>query len=299
MADTVTDPTPQRVRRMSLVRDSAGLQPGLLPGIVFRRTLIDNLMGIVAWGVGYSVLIVSVVILYPILEENNMLFSVLSGLGLLDILTANYPIDPSMLTTFPGYLAFEALGWGPVIFAAYLIPQTLGAVMAEEKRGTLDLLLSTPITRWQLITEKTLAIVVSLGLILSMMLATLLVSTRLSGEVELGAMQALAGIWHILPISLVVIAVTLLLSVTVYNPRTAGSLAALFIIVSYFVRSMSDMVQLPLLDLLRRFSVFHYYSSISTMIDGVNWRNDLGLMLLALVIFGLALFRFQRRDLGL
>ncbi|MFW5771975.1 MAG: ABC transporter permease subunit, partial [Phototrophicaceae bacterium] len=182
---------------------------------------------------------------------------------------------------------------------AYLIPQTVGAVLGEEQRGTLDLLLSTPITRWQLITEKTLAIVASLVLILSIMLATLLVSTRLSNQVELETWQALAGVWHILPISLVVIAVTLLLSVTFYNPRMVGGLAALFIIISYFVRSLSDMAQLPLLDILRRFSVFHYFSSISAMIDGVNWRADIGLMLLALVIFGLALLRFQRRDLGL
>jgi len=269
------------------------------PGVIFRRALIDNLAGIVAWGVGYSALIVSVVVLYPILEENNTLFSVLSGLGLLDIFTANYPIDPSALTTFAGYLAFEALGWGPVIFSAYLIPQTVGAVLGEEQRGTLDLLLSTPITRWQLITEKTLAIVASLVLILSIMLATLLVSTRLSNQVDLETWQALAGVWHILPISLVVIAVTLLLSVMFYNPRMVGGLAALFIIISYFVRSLSDMAQLPLLDILRRFSVFHYFSSISAMIDGVNWRADIGLMLLALVIFGLALLRFQRRDLGL
>ncbi len=291
MTDTLTQTSP---RSAALPRASF-----IQPGVIFRRALIDNLAGIVAWGVGYSALIVSVVVLYPILEENNTLFSVLSGLGLLEIFTANYPIDPSALTTFPGYLAFEALGWGPVIFSAYLIPQTLGAVLGEEQRGTLDLLLSTPITRWQLITEKTLAIVASLVLILSIMLATLLVSTGLSNQVELETWQALAGVWHILPISLVVIAVTLLLSVTFYNPRMVGGLAALFIIVSYFVRSLSDMAQLPLLDVLRRFSIFHYFSSIGAMIDGVNWRADIGLMLLALVIFGLALLRFQRRDLGL
>lgn len=291
MTDTLTESQPP-----SLTLPDVG---GIQPGVIFRRALIDNLAGIVAWGVGYSLLIVSVVVLYPILQEGNTLLSVLSGLGLLDILAQNYPIDPSALTTFPGYLAFEALGWAPMIFSAYLIPQTLGAVLAEEKRGTLDLLLSTPITRWQFVTEKTLAIVASLALILSIMLATLLISTRLSSAAELTTWQALAGIWHIVPISLVIIAVTLLLSVTFYNPRTVGSLAALFVIVGYFLRSLSDMAQLPLLDFLRRLSIFHYYSSISAMIDGVNWRADGGLLLLALAIFGLALLRFQRRDLGL
>lgn len=272
--------------------------PRLRPGVVFRRTLRDNLMGIAAWGFGYSVLIVVVVVLYPILEENNMLLGVLNGLGLIDMVARNYPVDVNALASFPGYLAFEALGWGPTILAVYIIPQALNAVMGEEQRGTLDLLLSTSITRWQFMTEKVLAITVSLAAILFICWLALLLSTDVVEDATLALWQANAGIWHIFPISLVILMFTLLLSVSLRNVRAAGGLAALFVIGSFFLRSVADASGAALLDTLRHLSIYDYYSSIGAMVDGVQWENDLGLLAVALVLFGLALWRFQRRDLG-
>lgn len=272
--------------------------PRMRPGVVFSRTLRDNLMGVAAWGAAYSTLIVIVVILYPILEENNMLLGVLNGLGLIDMIGRNYPVDVNALASFPGYLAFEALGWGPTILAVYIIPQALNAVMGEEQRGTLDLLMSTPLTRWQLMTEKALAIIVSVAGILLISWLSLLISSRIVEGTSLALWQATSGIWHIFPITMVMMSVTLLLSVLVRSPRVAGSLAALFVIGSFFLRSIADATGAAALDALRKLSIYDYYSSIGAMIDGIRWENDLTMIGVALVIYLLAVWRFQRRDLG-
>lgn len=267
-------------------------------GIIFRRTLQDNLTGMLAWGLGYSALVVIVVILYPILEDKNTLVGILSGMGILDIVAENYPVDVNALASFAGYLAFEALGWGPTLLSVYVIPQALAAVMGEEQRGTLDLLLSTPVTRWKLLVEKTLAIMVSLIGVLLITWTCLLISTELT-DAQLTFAQASAGIWHILPILSVIVAVTLLLSVTLRSPRTAGGLAALFVIGSFFLRSLADATGAPLFEFMRRFSIYSYYSSIGTMLDGVHWTGDLAMLAVAVGIFVLALVIFQRRDLGI
>jgi ABC-2 type transport system permease protein len=267
------------------------------PGVIFWRALRDNLVGILGWGLGYSALIVSVVLLYPILEDDNTLISVLGGLGVLDLLSENYPVSASTLASFAGYLAFQGLGWAPTVLAIYLVPQTLNAVMGEEQRGTLDLLLGTPLPRWRLLSEKVLSIVASLLGVLAIMWLALVISTWLVEGSEISLAAATRGIWHILPITLVITMVTLLISVTIRSPRRASSLAALFVATSFFVRSLADATQTPFFDVLRRFSVYRYYSSIGAIADGIRWGNDLFLIGLALILFAVALYCFQVRDL--
>ncbi len=268
------------------------------PGMIFSRALRDSIPSVIIWGVGYSILIATVVILYPILEKDNTLLGVLNGLGVIDLVAQNYPVDVNALASFVGYLAFEALGWGPTLLSIYVVPQTLNAVMGEETAGTLDLLMGTPITRWQFLTEKALAVVCSIGGILLISWLSLNLSVWVVSGVELKTAQASAGIWHIFPILIVIAAVTLFISMSVRHPRLAGGLAAMFVIGSYFLRSIANASSSTLFDELSRLSIYHYYSSIGAMVDGVRWDNDLLLIGAGFLIFLVALWRFQRRDLG-
>lgn len=270
--------------------------PDTRPGVVFRHTLRDNLPGIVAWGLGYSALIALATVLYPLLDEGNTIFNVLNGFGLLDSLVAGRSLED--ITGFPGYLALQAMGWGPLIFSIYLIPQALRAVAVEERQGTLDILLSTPISRWRFLAEKALAIVVSLVSILAIMWLAMLVSTRLLAHVDLDPLHMVASVWHLVPISLSILGGTLLLSLILRDHRRAGMIAALWVMGSYFTRSLSDMVASPLLDTIKQVSIFSYYRSVAALGQGFQWDADVVLLSLAAILFGLAFLAFQRRDLG-
>ncbi|MBZ0303076.1 MAG: ABC transporter permease [Anaerolineae bacterium] len=270
--------------------------PDTRPGVVYWRTLRDNLPGAVAWGLGYSVLIVVATVLYPLLDKSNTVFTVLNGLGLLDSLSAGRNLED--VTGFAGYLALQAMSWGPLILAIYLIPQALRAIAQEERQGTLDILLSTPISRWRLLVEKTLAIASSLALILVIVWVSMLASTQALVDVDLEFTHTIASIWHLMPISLVVLSATLLLSVTLREARKAGAIATLFVMVSYFVRALSDFTPTPLLLTLRQASIFSYYRSVAALGQGFQWAYDIPLLLLAGTLFGLAMVAFQRRDLG-
>lgn len=271
--------------------------PTQRPGGVFWRTLRDNLIGILVWGGAFGALIVTVVVLFPILEDRNTLLGIVSGLGFLETMAASYAVNTEALGTFSGYLAFQAIGWAPHILSVYVVPHAIGAIMIEERQGTLDLLLGTPITRWQLMVEKVLAMTVSLIGILLIMWLILVISTTIAG-VAFTLGQATAGIWHIFPITLVTMAATLLLSVILHDPRTVSGLAALYIALSYFIHSLANATEAPALLFAQRFSIYGYYSSINTMTNGINWMNDLGLVLVAVGLFGLAIWRFQKRDIG-
>ncbi len=266
-------------------------------GAVFARTLRDNLPGILAWGLGYALFIAIVTILYPALQKNNTLLGIVNSLGLLG--AGHGTLKLSTVTSFPGYLSFEALGLAPLILAIYVIPQALGIVSREEERGTLDLLLSTPLPRWRFLTEKVLAIIASLVAVLLMMGLSLVVSVALVDGVDLPFVNAAAGIWGIFPISLTIMMATLFISVSVRPGRSPGGITALFVIASYFVRTLADITPgVPWLETARDLSIFDYYRSITTLSEGFQPSYDGVLFAVAAVLFALSLWQFQRRDVG-
>jgi ABC-2 type transport system permease protein len=265
-------------------------------GVVFWRTVRDNFPGAVAWGLGYGLLLIAATVLYPLLDESNTVFTVLNGLGLMSFLSVGRGVDA--LTGFAGYLALQTFSFAPFIFSVYLIPQAMRAVAQEERQGTLDILLSTPISRWRFLVEKLLAIILSLLVILCVMGLCLLIGVLLVHEVQLDPGHAVAGLWHMIPISLVILLVTLVLSMTLRDSRRAGPLAATLVMVSYFARIMSDLTPHPFLEAIKPFSMFSYYRSVAVLSGGFQWNYDLVLLTSAAVLFGLALWAFQRRDLG-
>jgi ABC-2 type transport system permease protein len=269
--------------------------PDSRPGAVFSRTLRDNMPGIAAWGLGYSALIVLATVLYPLLDESNTVFTVLNGLGFLNFLSAGR--DVRALTGFAGYLALQAMSWGPLILAVYTVPQALRAVAHEERQGTLDILLSTPISRWRFLMEKALAVACSLAAIAGIVWLSIALSTQALSRVEVVFSHTIASAWHLLPITLVMLCLTLLLSVTLRDSRRAGPLAAALIIASYFTRVLSDFTPHPVLEALKPFSMFSYYRSVAALDQGFQWDADLILLGAAAVLFVLALLAFQRRDL--
>lgn len=272
--------------------------PDTRPGVIFRRTVRDNIPNILSWGGGYSALLVLVVLLFPALQANDTLLGIVRSLGLLGV-ASNNAIPLEALGGFAGYIGLQALSWAPVVFAIYLVPQGLNIVMREEERGTLDLLLSTPVTRWRLLTEKVLAVVVSLLLILGLMWLALILSTRLIDQGDVTLANLTLGILHVLPVSLVILMATVLLSVSVRGSRTAAGWIALFLIGSYFLRTISDlMVEIDVMQTIKLASVFAYYRIIATLADGWQAAYDLTMLTLAAALFGLALWRFQRRDIG-
>lgn len=269
------------------------------PGAILTQTLRDNATGILVWGAGYSVLIGLVTLLYPILQENNTLLGVVRGLGLMGI-GNDSAINLQTMTSFAGYIAFEALSWAPLVLSIYLIPQALNAVSREEERGTLDILLSTPLPRWRFLAEKVAAILVSLVCILAIMWVSLVLSSQFVAAEDFTVYHATAGIWHIFPISLAIMSLTLLLSVTLRGSRSAGGLAALFILASYFLRAITDLItDVPVLRELSKLSLFAYYRSLSTLSGGFQWSYDSVLLAASVVLLALAFWQFNRRDIGL
>ncbi len=265
------------------------------PGIIFKRTLYDHRRSIFWWSFGMALLAFYVTIVYPMISEfeqineliENPIFAALLGdLGELDY------------TSPEGFLGIEFFSWAPLVLAVFAVTFGGNIVGGEEERGTLDLLLAAPIPRWQVIVEKSATFVVALVIIVAASGLGIILGVAITPDLAIDSMKIAGAALNMLPVILFMAALTLFLSTVLRARGQAGGIAAAIIVISYFLNSFADMADSGILKTLKSVSFYSYYNPFSVLIDGIRWGNFALLLGLAVLLFGLALYFFQRRDIA-
>jgi len=265
-----------------------------MTGVVFRRTLYDSRRTIIGWGIGMAVYGLYVIVIYPTIqgmtEISGLLDNPLIKAMLGDVNMADFTSPSGVLGTY--FFLFA-----PLVFAVLAVLYGLNITSTEEDRGTLDLLLSTPLKRWQLILEKFAALVVVLAAILGFVLVGFLLGMLITPSLTIDVGSLLLGIVNVFPVVLLMAVLTLLLSTVLRSRGTAAGIVAAIVTASYFIFTLSDLMEPPASNI-RYGSFFTYYGGSSVLINGVNWGNFLLLTVLTVVLLGVSLVTFQRRDIG-
>ena len=126
---------------------------------VFLKSLRDQRRSVMFWGIGVAALSLLTILFYPsvkdvpefskLLEDSEALTRVFAG-GFTD------------LTSPEGYLNSQLYSLlVPILFLIFAIGQGSGAIAGEEEKGTLDIVLSNPTTRLQVLIQKFAAMVVA------------------------------------------------------------------------------------------------------------------------------------------
>jgi ABC-2 type transport system permease protein len=145
---------------------------------VYLKSLRDGRRGLVGWGVGIALLVLTEGAFWPAMRD----------MPNLDQFLASYPeamrelFDLEAMTSGTGFMnaeLFSALL--PLLFIMYGVSHGARAIAGEEGSGTLDVLLVTPVTPRRLLAEKAAALAtltVALGVVL--WAATMLASVTFS-----------------------------------------------------------------------------------------------------------------------
>jgi ABC-2 type transport system permease protein len=263
-----------------------------LNGVIFRRTLRDSWKGILGWGILLGYMGGLVVGLFPYIEDILAQFGPIMESPFIKSMVG----DVEQFATLEAFLGVKLFSMLPLFLGVYVVLYALGMVAGEEERGTLDVLLSTPASRGQMIVEKLGSLGVSLAAILSMMFAGILLgaATLESFPVDMGLL--LQSVLNILPVTLFMAGFTLLLTTLIRPGSTAGGIAAAIIFVSYFMTTLTTMVG-GALEKVKYFSFYYYYNGDRVITDGIHWPSFFMLLVLAFVLFGASIYFFQRRDL--
>ncbi len=261
------------------------------------RLLIQELRlrrnAIIGWALGLSILPAMYVSMYPQFEDQLD-----SMQGILDL-----PIYQAMgmsFGTFEDWMASTVLTLIPVILAIYAVIDGTGTLAGEEDAGKLELVVTLPIPRWQIVTVKAIAHGIALFVIL---FAVSLVSTGIFLLIEdqiaqtaLGAIDVFIGLMAAWPIVFALGMISLFFGAFCPNRRMAAILGTVLVIASYFGKNIT--ASITNLEDFQSFFIFYYYDASATAFtEGQQMGDMLILTAVALVAFALALFFFQRRNI--
>lgn len=183
----------------------------------------------------------------------------------------------------------------PAVLAGYAVAQGSGMTAGEESRGTIDVLLSLPVARWRLVLDKAAAVTISLVVIAFGMWAGA-VGGAIGSASAIDAGDVAAGLVLATLVALDFGAFALLIAAATGARSASIGLPVAVLVVMYFVNALSPII--TSLDAIKRLSLFYWYLEGDPLRQGLSGTDAAVLGVVAIVLLGLGLIAFERRDLA-
>lgn len=255
---------------------------------IFRKTLRDVRGMTIGIGLFLAIIVLVDLAIYPSYKDSLQDFQIPPAMeGLLG--------EAATMASPEGFITAEFYSWAPLVLMILAISDGTSAFAGEERDGTIDLLLSQPIKRWEFAMGKTIALACSVTLAALASLPGIALGLALV-DFDIGLGRLSAAVVYMLPVTLLVTTLSLLASATFPNRGSAAMAVTAFVLASYLVQVLGDVA--PVLRTVRKVSMFYWAEPSRVVIGGFDWLRAAMLLLLALVAAVLAVWAFERRDLS-
>ena len=244
------------------------------------------------WGAALGALGVMMVAIFPGMASGPGLEQMTDALpqGMMQAVGME---DMSSLSTITGFLEAEIFGLVlPLALPFFAILAAAGAIAGAEENGTIDVLMSNPLPRWQLIAAYFVSTAVSLAGVLALFGLILWGSAQfIDAELTFGTVAG--GVFGAWPLALFFGGLAMVASAIVRGRMLAVGVAGGVLFVMYFLNVVSGLVEE--LEFLEYFSAIYYYGAPLT--EGIDWANFAILTGAAIALAVAAVFAFQKRDI--
>jgi len=255
----------------------------LVQELKFRRNAI------IGWGVGLCFFPLVYIGIYPSVAEE------MAGLADLEI----YAAMGVNIGTFGDWIGSILVVLLPLVASIYAIGNSTGTLAGEEEDGRLEMLVTLPLPRWQIVTAKALALMISSFLIyLIVSIVSWLVFIGIEGQIETDLMgvdmfRVVLSSW---PYVFAMAMIALFLAAFCSRRRFATMISTAILVIGYFGSNLS--ASTPLLEPFEPFFLHTYLDGTGTAIlEGQKTGDILVLLGVGAVALLLAVIFFQRRKL--
>jgi len=256
---------------------------------LLKHELFSRRYAILGWGVGMALF-------------EMMYLSIIPEMGEQMKTLADLPLYEKMgidMGSFEGFIASSVIGTLTLMLGIYAIMTSTETLAGEEDRGTLELIVATPLSRWRIVSAKAAAVSVAALLILAIAgvpSAFVLRAIKTSVEIDVTPVQLFWATLSVWPLTVTLLMLGLFLGAYLPNRRTAALVVTVVFIASYLGEMLTGFVQS--LDFAKPLSLFYYFDSTAAMFSQGAQPRDLAVLFgLAALFFVLALLSFQRRDI--
>jgi ABC-2 type transport system permease protein len=261
---------------------------------VFSKTLYDMRRGLIWWSVGLILTNLMIVLIFPSVEAssaalteymNNMPPAFMALVG-----------DITNFTTMEGYLGLELFSFFlPALTLGFGIAYGGGAIGSEEDSGTLDLLLSYPITRRSVLTQKFGAISVFALLVLVASTIGLLMGVAMVDS-TIDIVNLSAAVLNVGLLTLLFGTLTLALTGVGLNRGAASGISAGLAALTFLMNSLAPLADLP--EVIRHITPWYYYDAVEVLQSGPEPVNTAVLLAGIVILLVIGLVGFRRRDIA-
>jgi len=254
---------------------------------VFGKAVWDRRRSMLWWILGVVAITAWLTAFYPIIRDSDAMQDFLKEFP--PEMMAMFGMDPDTFLTGAGYLQAQMFSFLlPIVVLVFTIAFGVAATAKEERAGTMDMVLSMPISRTSVIVQKAAAMaVLSLSLVVAIG-ATLLIANPI---VDLGLglegiAAVTAGLWLL---GLVFGGIAMVTASFSGSPSTAAGIAGGLAILSWFINAFSTLY--GWLELPSTLSPFTWYLFDLPLLYGFNsghaWMlfTSVGLISGAVVLF--------------
>jgi ABC-2 type transport system permease protein len=199
-------------------------------------------------------------------------------------------------STLIGFLHIELFSMIlPALIVAFAAGMASGFTAGEESRGTIDVLLSYPVSRTRLVLEKWLAMMIGCMVEAVVVWVFAIAGAAASGS-ELPGDRLAAALVMLVLLGLAFGAVALAISAGTGNRGAAIGIAVAVMVVMYLVDALANIIDG--LNAIRPLSLFRYYMGADPLRNGLNLADAAVLAVIAVVGLALSIVLFERRDLA-
>jgi ABC-2 type transport system permease protein len=257
---------------------------------IFLKTLFEKRWMTFWWSLSGIALVTFIILFFPTMRDslgaslNEVPESMKGLLG-----------DAASYQTLAGYTqlqVFEQMVFLPIILGIILCT---GILAGEENEGTLQTLLSNPVSRSRVYLEKLAASVLILGVVSigSMVVGTLL-GALFIGE-TISAIDLLKATLLAWLVSLVFAILGYTLGAVTGKRGLAGGIAGALAFATFLISSIASGVDA--LKYIEYLSPFHYYDTSAILTGPLAWGHAAVLIVVSIALMAVGYLRFVRRDI--
>jgi ABC-2 type transport system permease protein len=262
-------------------------------GSVFAKSLRDLRRSLAWWSVGLAGMVAMMTAVYPSIRDNPAL----------NRLVQDYPEALKAFIAFggsidyvsgAGYLGIELFSFMvPLLFVIAAVASGASAIAGEEERGTLDLLLSQPVTRRGVALAKLASATAEVAVLTLVLWLALWIGVTVF-DMGVPSTNLLAASLTAGALGLAFGAIAFLLGAAAGRRSLAIGLTAAAAVAAYLVNALAALVSG--LGPLQKASPFYYYAVGDPLREGISLGHVAVLGAIATVAAAAGIALFERRD---
>ena len=263
---------------------------------IFRKSIWDRRLSVWVWVIGIASLLLVTFAAWPTVSGDAAAMQQLINALPPEVFAMFGMSDPSAMTTGAGLISSRAYqSVGPIIIVVFAVSAVSGLIFKEESSGTLDMLLSNPVPRREVIRYKAMAVGLLLGLI-ALVLAIITFVGNLIWETDLHVIRIISANAGLALLGLAFGGIALALWSILGSEAAVTRITTAVATFTWFLNGLGAIVDI--LEPLRPLSPFYWYLGDAAPLS--KGFEPTYLLLLAVGLLGafVAVQRFDGRDLG-